>query len=84
MFRYHTHIYILQNTYIVTRSTNTITMTITNITSFPRVVTDLQPSSAPVLTSMHDPTLPPPLSKYNTSYRIQELYLQTEEKIIVH
>ena len=33
-------------------------MNITNITYFSRVVTNLQPSTAPMLTSIHDP--PPP------------------------
>ena len=43
-----------QNIYIVTRSTNVITINIANITQFLRVVTDLQPSTAPLLPSMHD------------------------------
>jgi hypothetical protein len=51
----HPRTHTLKTIYIVTRSTNVITMNITNINKFLRVVTDVQPSStAPLLTSMKD------------------------------
>jgi hypothetical protein len=41
------------------------------------VVTDSQPSTAPILITMHDPPHPPQ-KKYNTSYRIEEMHLEKE------
>ena len=55
-----THLKSLKNIDIVTRSTNIITMNIRNITQFLRMVTDLQPCTAPMLISMHDSTSTPP------------------------
>ena len=51
MFINHTHKHYI---YIVTISTNVITMNTSNITQFLRLVTDLQSSTAPLLKSKYD------------------------------
>jgi len=64
-----THVHTPQNIYIVTRSKFVITIKISNIT-------DLQPSTAPLLMSMHKKK-----EKIRVLHKdkIPEIYLQTKE-----